>query len=116
MEKNGKGKEYYVFSDKLRFEREYLNDKEWIGTGYYWNCNVNYKWNNNINGKGEEYDGQGYLIFKGKCLNGLKLNGKGFDNFECIVYELNNGKGLIKEYDLNQKLIFEGEYLNGERV
>ena len=39
------------------------------------------------------------------------MNCKGFDNFDCIVYELNNEKGLIKEYDFNHKLIFDGEYL-----
>ena len=32
-----------------------------------------------------------------------------------IIYELNNGKGLIKKYN-NYKLTFEGEYLNGEKM
>ena len=30
-----------------------------------------------------------------------------------VVYELNNGKGLIKEYCESDALYFEGEYLDG---
>ena len=45
--------------------------------------------------------------------NGLKWNGKGYDNQNNIVYELINGNGTVKEYDYYGKLVFEGEYLNG---
>ena len=32
-----------------------------------------------------------------------------------VVYELNNGRGLIKEYDNFGRLKFEADYINGER-
>ena len=51
---NGKGKEYYYYNDKLKFEGEYLNGEK--------------------NGKGKEYDYDGNLIFEGEYLNGEKLN------------------------------------------
>ena len=55
-EKNGKGKEYILNTDKLIFEGEYLNGKR--------------------NGKGKEYNRFGELIFEGEYLNGER-NGKG---------------------------------------
>ena len=44
-----------------------------------------------------------------------KWTGKGYDEFEKIIYELNDGNGKVKEYYDNDKLKFEGEYLNGKR-
>ena len=82
---------------KLRFEGEYLNDKEWNGIRYDRNGNILYKLNNNINGNGKEYYDIGKLKFEGEYLNG-KRNGKG------------------KEYDLDGQLEFDGEYLNGNKI
>jgi len=55
FEKNGTGKEYDGYNDKLIFEGEYLHGKR--------------------NGKGKEYY-FGDLIFEGEYING-KRNGKG---------------------------------------
>ena len=58
-ERNGKGKEYYIFN-RIEFEGEYLNGKR--------------------NGKGKEYDRNGKVIFEGEYLNGKKWNGFGNKN------------------------------------
>ena len=50
------------------FEGEYLNNEE--------------------NGKGKEYYYDGELEFEGEYKNGLRWNGKGFDNHNNIIYEL----------------------------
>ena len=44
-----------------------------------------------------------------------KYNGKRYDEYGNIIYELKNGTGKVKEYDDFGKLEFEGEYLNGLR-
>ena len=99
--KDGKGliKEY-EYDDKLIFEGEYLN---------------RYK-----NGKGKQYDNKGKLIFEGEYsynkirkgkvyindrlkyegeyLNYRKKNGKGYDEYGSILYELIDGTGKAKEY------------------
>ena len=93
-EKNGKGKEYDKYSDKLMFEGEYINGKR--------------------NGKGIEYYDFCNLTFEGEYLNGKKWNGDGYDDKHNIVYSLKDGKGLIKKYDINGSFQFEGEYLKGE--
>ena len=54
-------------------------------------------------------------MFEGEYKNDLKWDGKGYDSSDNLVYELNNGKGMVKEYDKSGKLIFDGEYLNGKR-
>ena len=95
LEKNGKGKEYDLNSNKLIFEGEYLNGKR--------------------NGKGKEY----YLYndnikFEGEYLNGKRWNGKGYNEDGNIEYEIKDGKGHIKERWYNGDFIFEGECLNGE--
>ena len=72
--RNGKGKEYYMNS-KLKFEGEYLNGQKQ---------------------KGKEYYDNGKLKFEGEYLNDLKWNGIGYDNLSNIIYELNDGMGLIK--------------------
>ena len=67
-------------------------------------------------GKGREYNEDGQIIFKGEYLNDLKWNGKGYDSFNNIAYELKDGKGLVKEYyDFSKNLKFECEYLNGQK-
>ena len=52
-----------------------------------------------------EYEGE-YYLYK-------KYNGKGFDKYGNIIYELKNGTGKVLEYDFEGKLMFEGEYLKG---
>ena len=101
-EKNGKGKEYGIYTNQILYIGEYLNGKR--------------------NGKGKEYGyyderrNKSLLIFQGEYLNG-KRNGKGIEyEGDTLRFEgeyLNgerNGKG--KEYYNNGDLKFEGEYLN----
>ena len=103
-ERNGNGREYKILGNNnlLIDDGEYLNGKR--------------------NGKGKEYQAKDVqsaifssakLSFEGYYSNGRKWNGKGYDNFKNIAYEIKNGKGYIKEY-CNDKIIFEGEYLNVE--
>ena len=110
-QRNGKGKEYIDYNNKLLFEGEFLNNKKWNGKFFY----DNNKYTNLINGKGliKEY------FYEGEYLNGEK-NGKGkeYDKYEqTIVYdgEFVNGKrnGQGKEYYIFnniKKLLFDGEY------
>ena len=58
----------------------------------------------------------GKLMFEGEYRYDKKWNGKGYDSFGNIIYELKDGKGIIKEYNNLGKLEFEVEYLNGERI
>ena len=94
-ERNGKGKEYDILTNKLLFEGEYRNGKR--------------------NGKGKEYDGA-ILKYEGEYLNG-KRNGKGKEYYSNgkLKFEGEYLNGKVKEYYYNGKLEFEGEYLNGER-
>ena len=98
-ERNGKGKEYDISSNKMLFEGEYLNGKRnGKGKEYYWHGKLEFEGeylNGKRHGKGKEYYWYGKLGFEGEYLNG-KRNGKG------------------KEY-YDGKLKFEGEYLNGKR-
>ena len=91
-ERYGKGKEYYIESDKLKFEGEYLNGKR--------------------NGKGNEYNKNDELVFEGEYYFDFKLKGKLFiDNYE--IHELINDNEKIKEFDNNNNnLKFEIEYIN----
>ena len=73
-----------------------------------------YELKNNINGKGKEYYDNGKLEFEGEYLKDLNWNGKRYDPYNNIVYELKDEKGLKKEYNDDGRLIFEGEYLNGK--
>ena len=89
--RNGKGKDYYYAHI---FEGEYYNEHRLKGKYF-------------LNGK---------LEYEGEFLFGKKYNGKGYDSFGNITYELNNGTGKVKEYnecDMEGKSYFEGEYLNG---
>ena len=97
IQKNGKGQEFSLETNRLIFEGEYLNGKR--------------------NGKGKEYDRFGQLLFEGIYLNGKKWTGKGYDKYgkDKIILELNNGKGEGQEYGISTDFDYEGEFLNGER-
>ena len=117
--RNGKGKEYY-YNGNLKFEGEYLNGKIWNGNGkkYYYNDKLKFDEeyiNGKKNGKGKEYDFDGKLKFEGEYLNGKIWNGKGYDKIGNIEFEIKEGKGKVKEYNYDGKLLFEGEYINGKR-
>ena len=92
--RNGKGKEYDLNTDKLVFEGEYLNGRR--------------------NGKGIEYNIVREIKFEGEFLNGKKIEGKGYNKNNKIVFTLErNGKG--EEYYHNGNLLFKGEYIHGKR-
>ena len=91
-EKDRLGKEYDAYKDKLLFERELLDKKR---------------------KKGKEYFSD-YLIYEGEYKNGNKWNGKGFNGYNKVVYELINGNGHVKEYKFG-RLGSEGEYLKGQK-
>ena len=95
--RNGKGKEYF---GKIEYEGDFLNGEK--------------------HGKGIEFFNNNYeprkLFFEGEYLNGLKWNGKGYDEDGKVAFELNEGNGVVKEFNINTfKLMFEGEYKNGKR-
>ena len=94
-EKNGRGKEYLIGTNKLIFEGEYLNGKR--------------------NGKGKEYYSDDKLMFKGEYLNGKRWNGEGYNKNGIIDFTIKKGNGKGKEYNYDGELMFEGKYLNGER-
>ena len=52
---------------------------------------------------------------EGEFLCNKKWNGKGYDEYGNIIYELINDNGKVKEYSSLGGLMFEGEYLNGKR-
>ena len=64
--------------------------------------------------KGKSYINES-LEFEGEYFYHNKWDGKGYDEFGKITYELHNGKGKVKEYYYNVKLRFEGKYINGRR-
>ena len=63
--------------------------------------------------RGREYIHK-ILEYEGDYSFGRKWNGKGFNVFGDVIYELKDGNGKVKEY-LDNSLIFEGEYLNGKK-
>ena len=89
-ETKGTGKEYDKYTNVLLFEGEYKNGLR--------------------NGKGKEYHDLEILLFEGEYLNNKRWNGKGYDDYNNVVYELKNGKGYIKEYYIGTILKLEGEY------
>ena len=92
--RDGEGREYYPNEGKLSFKGTYLDGKR--------------------HGKGIEYYSSGEIKFEGEYSNGYKIEGKGYNYFGKIIFELErNGKG--KEYDIIGKLKYEGEFLNGKR-
>ena len=92
-EKNGKGKEYDSF-DKLKFEGEYLNGKK--------------------HGQGKEYFNN-KIVFEGEYKDGKKWNGKTYDIYGNISYEINNGQCYAKLFTKDGYCYFEGLYKDGEK-
>jgi len=76
-ERNGKGKEMTINTDKMIFEGEYLNKKR--------------------NGKGKEYYEDGKLKFEGEYLNGKRWNGKGYNKKRIVDFKIKDGNGKVKE-------------------
>ena len=100
-ERNGKGKEYNSYNDKLLFEGEYIDYKR-FGYGKEYNMNGKLVFegkyiNGKRNGNGKEYFNDGKIKFKGIYLFGIKYNGKGYDKNKKIIYEIKEGKGYINE-------------------
>jgi len=118
-EKKGKGKEYIINTNILKFEGEYLNGKRnGKGKEYYNNHKLKFEGeylNGKRNGKGKEYYNNGKLKFEGEYLNGNRWNGKRFNKNGNVDSEINNGTGKGKEYNKYGELKFNGEYLNGKR-
>ena len=56
------------------------------------------------------------MKFEGEYLNGMKLEGIGYNIKKEKIYEIKNGNGKVKEFDKNGNLTFEGEYLNGRKM
>ena len=54
------------------------------------------------------------IILEGKYLNGMKIEGKGYNNSGDIIFKLKEGKG--EEYYSNGKLKFRGEYINNYKM
>ena len=134
VEKNGKGKEYLINTNKVIFVGEYLNGKrngkceEYYNNGIlkfegeYLNGKIStgkkYDTNGNIilelkDGFGKEYYNNGILKFKGEYINDKRLNGQGYDYFGNENFCIKNGKGKVRELNYYGKLEFEGEYING---
>ena len=118
--KNGKGKiKDFYYNAKIKFEGELLNGKKnGLGKEYHVNGNIKFEGeylNGKRNGKGKEFNNLGNLIFEGEYKYGDKLNGKGYDGQNNIVYEMKNGKGKVIEYHDNGKIKSESEYLNGKK-
>ena len=117
-ETNGIGKEY-DYDDKLLFDGEYKNgERNGKGKEYNQYGKLIYEGEYKIgerNGKGKEYDFDDKLIFEGEYKNGKRWNGKGFDKYKNIVYELKDGKGIVSELNKNTFSLYEGEYLNEEK-
>ena len=123
--KNGKGKEYNLFNDKLIFEGDYIDGKrngygkEYYEEQYTEEPPIKYEGkylNGKRNGKGKEYYYNGKIKFDGIYSFGLKYEGKGYDRDGNIIYKLKNGKGYIKEISDNNYVKFEGEYPNGKGI
>ena len=138
IEKNGKGKEYSLDSNIIRFEGEYSNRKRTrLGKEFDNNGKLEFEgnyWNGKRHGKGKEYH---YIYYdfsggSGDKYEEMFFNGQESDDKEKENYyfydvvkvfegEYLNGKrnGKGKEYSSRYRnygyLIFEGDYLNGKR-
>ncbi len=92
--KNGNWEEYNIKNNKLLYKGQYKNGKR--------------------NGEGEEYHENGNLKFKGKYLNGYRIEGKGyFYNGDMFLKLEKDGIGM--EFYEENKIIFKGEYFKGMR-
>ena len=118
--KNGKGyiKQYdsnnivifegeFINGEKNGFGKEYNNTRTLIFEGRYLDGMKN--------GNGIEYHYNKKIKFQGEYKLGKIWNGKGYDIYGNLSYEIKNGKGFVKEYNNVGNLDFEGEYINGER-
>ena len=103
----------------MEYEGEFLFNKKWNGKGYDQKGNQIYELNNGT-GSVKYYYNNGYLIFEGGYLFGLR-NGtiKEYNRFGTLIFEgeyLNDEKnGNGKEYNDYGELRFEGEYFNGKK-
>ena len=92
--KTGKGKEYDIYG-RLIYEGNYLKGKK--------------------NGNGKEYYENGNILFEGEYIDNKRYNGKGYNFFGVLEFEINKGNGNIKEYNYSGDLLFYGKYLNSEK-
>ena len=131
-ERNGKGKEFDIFTNKIVFEGEYLNGKKsGKGIEYYNNGKIKFE-GEYLSGKkiqGKKYDEEGNLIlilekngkgqefqFIGEYYNGKRWNGEIIDYLCDKKYKIKHGKGYGKEYYFSGEEKTEGEYFNGEII
>ena len=116
-QRNGKGKEYYK-NGRVKFYGEYIDGRRHgSGIKYHYNGDLMFKGEYEYNNrkKGTEYL-NGRVEYEGEYRFEKKWNGKGYDRYGRIMYELKNGEGTVKEYDnYTGFLIFNGEYLNGKK-
>ena len=114
VKKNGKGKEYYNYGFNVSFEGTYLNGKRRRKGKEYKYGSVSFEGtylNGKRHGKGIEY---GTLRFEGEFLNGYRIEGKGYDYRNRLVFEFKRN-GKIKEYYYEGNLKSEIECLNGKK-
>ena len=109
-DKNGKGKEYILNTDKLIFEGEYKNGKR-NGKGKEYNDYNKIIFegeylNGKRNGKAKEYFGNGKILFEGEYLNGKKWNGIGYNKYFEIDFQIKDGNGKGIEYNYYGNPIF----------
>ena len=88
-ERNGKGKEYFKYNDRLRFEGEYLNGKR-NGKGKQSDIFEGEYLNGMRNGKGKEYY-DGKVLFEGEYLND-KRHGNGIEYYVISNYKDDDDK------------------------
>ena len=118
MSKKGFCKEYTIDGNKLIFEGEYKNcKKNGKAKEYYESGEISFigtYLNGKRHGKGIEYHYNGKIKFKGEYSNGYKIEGKLYNYYDRLYFELTrNGQG--KEYNDYGKLIFEGQFKNEMR-
>ena len=107
-EKNGKGKEFIIDTNRLIFEGEYINGKRNGNKRIYYNPH------NYLFQKNQSIIFINYILYSALGSQKVKKNFDGLLRFEGEYLEGKRiGKG--KEYYYDDKLEFEGEYLNGER-
>ena len=113
IEKNGKGKEYSLDSNIIRFEGEYSNRKRTrLGKEFDHNGKLEFEghyWNGKRHGKGKEYH---YIFY-----DFINSSGTVDDKYEEIFFDgqKNDDKEKENYYLYNAVKVFEGQYLNGKR-
>ena len=111
-EKNGKGSEYALNTNNLVFEGEYKNGKR-NGKGKEFTHKNKMIFEGEYikgkrNGKGKEYYNDGRLKFEGEYLNGERWNGRGYNKYDIMDFQIKEGNGKGKEYYDNDEIEFEG--------